>query len=100
MKKNDDEGKALEAVIKPLIDAMAPKPIAEPKTKLGQLIRAVIKEQLGGALYASVIDRFLVDGAEKDPKGSLAKLIILHDKIGNVIHEIVEGEGDESVQKA
>ena len=90
MKRNDDEGKALEAVIKPLIDAMAPKTIEEPKTKIGKLIRMLIKEHLADAMYTTIIDRFIIDSAEKDPKGTYDKLVKLNVALSNLVFEIEE----------
>lgn len=83
---------ALIAVLKPLISSIFPNHIREPKSKIAILIRKMLEEELGDAMYTSFIDDFIIDLAEKDPARSLAKLIILHDKIGNVIHEIVKGE--------
>lgn len=87
----EENSAALEAVINPLLDAICPLKIAEPKTKIAQLIREVLKDSLGNKKFVNIIDRFLVNGTEKDPAGSLAKLKILHEKIGDVINE-VEGE--------
>ena len=86
----EDQSAALEAVINPLMNAVCPAVIKEPKAMIAILIREVLKESLGNKKFVDIIDRFVIDGAEKDPKGALAKLIVLHDKIGNVIHEIVE----------
>ena len=88
--EEDDKSAALEAVINPLLNAICPRKIDEPKTKIAQLIREVLKDSLGNKKFVDIIDRFLIDGAEKDPADALAKLIVLHDKLGNVIHNIVE----------
>lgn len=89
---SEENSAALEAVINPLINAICPAVIKEPKTKIGQLIREILKDSLGNKKFVDIIDRFIIDGIEKDTAGSLAKLIVLHDKLGNVIHEVVEVE--------
>ena len=105
MKKKDDGDKALEAVIKPLIDGLAPKSIKEPKTRIGKLVRKVIREHLGTAMYISILDRFIIESCEKDPEGTFVKLRKLNVALSNIIYEMEEEgekekETDESVQKA
>ena len=106
-KKNDDEGKALEAVINPLIDALAPKRIKEIETKLGGLIRSLIQEHLGAAMYVNILDRFIIDSCEKDPEGTFDKIVKLKVALSNIVYEIEEDrekekekETDETLQKA
>ena len=101
--KNDDEGKALEAVIKPLIDGLAPKRIEVTKTKIGGLIRSLIREHLGDKMYVSILDRFIIDSAEKDPEGTFDKIRKLNVALSNIVYEIEEEGGkktDETLQEA
>lgn len=79
---------ALDAVIQPLISAICPKYIEEPKEKLSILIRKLLTEELGDVTYAKIVDRFLLDGSEKDPVGSLEKLKALHERIGEILSEM------------
>ena len=91
MTADDENSAALSAVIDPLLNAICPRKIPEPKTKIAQLIREVLKDSLGNKKFVDIIDRFLIDGAEKDPAGSLVKLKTLYEKVGETISE-VEGE--------
>ena len=100
--KEEDEGKAIAAVIQPLIDAMAPKSIKEPKTRIGKLVRKMIREHLGTAMYISILDRFIIDSAEKDPEGTFDKLRKLNVALSNIIYEMEKEEEektDETLQK-
>lgn len=94
MEKNDDEAKALEGVIRPLIDAIAPKTIKDPKTLLAQLLRKLLIEHLGEATYAAIIDRFIIHGAETDPEKTTAELIKLREGIGDMLFGmgVISGE--------
>ena len=98
----DDEVKALEGVVRPLIDAMVPKAIKEPKTWLAQMLRRLIREHLGDALYTSILDRLIIDSAEKDPEGTFDKIRGLNVALSNIVYGVEEAnekETDETVQK-
>ena len=89
-----DNAAALNAVINPLLDAICPRKIDEPKEKISILLREVLKEQLGDKGYANIVDRFIIHGAEADPDATLNKLVMLRIKLTEIIDEIAR-EGEE-----
>ena len=89
-KGNDEEAKVLEGVLRPLIDAVAPKTIKEPKTRIGQLLRKLIREYLGDAVYVDIIDRFIIALCEQDPEEAFNKLVQLNVRLSNIVYEIEE----------
>ena len=91
---SNDEAKALEGILRPLIDGIAPKTIKEPKTQLAKLLRKLIKERLGDAMYVSILDRFIIHGAETDPEKTTAELIKVREGIGDILVEIGETRGE------
>ena len=87
-----DEGRALEIMIEPLINALAPGIIKEPKTRVGRLVRSLIREHLGDALYTSILDRFIIAACEKDPDEAFYKLEELNEALSNIVYELEEAK--------
>ena len=81
---------ALEGVIKPLLDAICPAKIEEPKTRIAQLTRKMLKDQLGNKGYVDIVDRFILDGMEKNPEEAFNKLLTMRAKLTEIIDKIDE----------
>ena len=81
---------ALEGVIKPLLDAICPAKIEEPKTRIAQLTRKMLKDQLGDKGYVDIVDRFILDGMEKNPEEAFNKLLTMRAKLTEIIDELVD----------
>ena len=80
----------LEGVIKPLLDAICPAKIKEPKTRIAQLTRKMLKDQLGNKGYVDIVDRFILDDMEKKPEEAFIKLLMMRAKLTEIIDELID----------
>lgn len=81
---------ALQSVIAPLIEVICPAKIEEPKTRIAQLVRKMLRDQLGDKGYIDIIDRFILDGMEKNPEEAFNKLLMMRAKLTEIIDELVD----------
>ena len=78
--------KALEAMLKPLLSMLESAfPDAEPTCKLCKMLNDEIESILGDNNLTPLIKKAIVSGCENDPEAMLNKIVILKERLEQII---------------